>query len=119
MRPYRDKCRAALAISRASGDGAYLRWGQWISRQCTAALVLMTMLLIAVGFLGCGSANGRDSADSNRTVSAAGREKKALEATVAEELAYRRSASGPRLARVGLPGGDVIGGVAIQCGPAR
>jgi hypothetical protein len=63
---------------------------------------------------------GKTGAGSNRTEGIrTGRGKKLLEALAAREVAHRRSASGPILARVGLPGGDAIGITATQCGLAR
>jgi hypothetical protein len=85
-------------------------------RRQIAVVVAMLLLAMSVGLAGCGSAGSHDGADKTRSLSAAEVIKRRLEANTPRELAYLTSASGLTLARVGLPGEDVITVLAIRCG---
>ena len=100
--------RAALPILASGAGGTCLRCGRCRSGR-TAALV-MVLLPILVGLVGCGATN------SARPLSPANVIKRRLEATTPRELAdLVSSPKGPTLARVGLPGGDAISIVAMPC----
>lgn len=88
-----------------------MRTGHWGQARRQTVLV-MTLLVTSVALMACG---GAKSGDRKSAPSAEEREKRSLEAQVGRELRRRNDASGPTLARVGLPGGDAVSMLAIRC----
>jgi hypothetical protein len=95
--------------------GRSMRQSRSRADTCTAVFVMVALVPIAIGLAGCGSANGRGSADSRGSVSPPNMGKKSVEAIARREFARRRYASGPTLGRVSLPGGGAISVLAIRC----
>jgi hypothetical protein len=96
--------------------GARVREDHCTPSKRTTVFVAMLPVAMLVGLASCGSAGGHDRAGKTRPLSPAEVIKRRLEANTPRELAYLESASGLTLARVGLPGEDVITILAIRCG---
>ncbi len=97
-----------------SADRAHVRWSRWGTGKCATAFLMMALLAAGIGLDGCGATSGHDPAGKATTVSAS--QGKEVEAYARKELDRLKSAWGPTLARVGLPGGDVITILALRCG---
>jgi hypothetical protein len=82
-----------------------------LASKWTAIVVAVLPLAISIGITGCGSAGGRGRAGMIRSLSPNEATKRRLAVNTPRELAYLMHS----LARVGLPGGDVIGVVVIPC----
>jgi hypothetical protein len=114
MVPWR--LQRTMRFVRYRACGAYVCQCHRTPSKRTTGAVAMLLLAMSVGLPGCGSAGDHDRADRTRTLSPAEVIKRKLEANAPRELAYLKSASGPTLARVELPGEDVITILAIRCG---
>ncbi len=92
----------------------------WRRGERTVAVWITALLAVTVVVAGCGSTVAHNRANGTRTTSPAEIIKRRLEASTKGELTYLSSSlRGPTLARVGLPGGDVITISVMRCAPGN